>query len=126
MRLFQSCIILFALLSALAASPFVLAQSDYGLNEAVEQASYLEKFAGQDTLEGAYGALIKVALGFLGIAFFGLILYGGFKWMLARGNSEQIDQAKEVISGASIGLILVGAAYAIARAVFSALQSGTF
>jgi excisionase family DNA binding protein len=39
--------------------------------------------------------IIRIALGFLGTIMFVLMLYGGFLWMTAGGNSEQIDKAKQ-------------------------------
>ena len=59
------------------------------------------------------GTAINAALTLVGIIFLVLMVYGGFLWMTARGSSEQIDQAKQIIVGALIGLVVVMSAYAI-------------
>lgn len=60
-----------------------------------------------------YGNIIKILLGFSGVAFFGYMIYGGYIWMLARGNQQDVDKAKKIIEQAIIGLVLILSAYAI-------------
>ena len=69
------------------------------------------------------GALIGVALSFLGIIFLCLIIYGGFLWMTSAGNEEKVRKAQKVLSQATIGLIIVLSAYSITYFVFNALQA---
>lgn len=57
--------------------------------------------------------IIRIALGFVGIVMVVLIMYGGWLWMSAGGNSEQINKAKKVIINAAIGLAIMLSAYAI-------------
>lgn len=45
--------------------------------------------------------------------------------MTAFGSSEKADKAKGILEHAAVGLIIVLAAYAISRFVFSALEVGT-
>ncbi len=55
-------------------------------------------------------ALIKVVniiLGFTGILFFILLLYGGFLWMTAREEAEQVVKAKKIIRQVITGLIII-------------------
>ena len=59
------------------------------------------------------GGIIKIFLSLLGVIFIALMLYGGYLWMTARGNQEQVTKAKELITSAVIGLVIVVAAYAI-------------
>ncbi len=60
---------------------------------------------------------IKIFLGFLGIIFLGLILYGGFLWMTDMGNSDNVKKAKSILSTGIIGLIVIMASFAIANFV---------
>ena len=46
-------------------------------------------------------------IGFLGLIFLVLIIWGGFKWMTAQGNEEQVSKAKKVIINAALGLAIV-------------------
>jgi len=57
--------------------------------------------------------IIRIALALLGVILLGLILYGGFLWMTAGGNDEQIGKAKKVLVNAVIGLIIILSAYSI-------------
>jgi mannose/fructose/N-acetylgalactosamine-specific phosphotransferase system component IID len=59
------------------------------------------------------GQIIRGFLSLLGVVFMAYIIYGGYQWMMARGNEEQLTKAKAVIRGSIIGLIIVLAAYAI-------------
>lgn len=71
------------------------------------------------------GNLINQALAVLGIIIVVLIIYGGFLWMTAGGNSENVDKAKKIIINATIGLIIVLAAYSITYFVIQAVMNAT-
>lgn len=50
------------------------------------------------------------AAGSGGALFMILIIYGGWLWMTAQGKEEQVERAKKIIIGATIGLgIIIGA-----------------
>ena len=65
------------------------------------------------TLSSVAGGIIKIFLSLLGVIFVVLLIYGGFLWMNARGNAEQVTKSQDLIKDAVIGLIIVVAAYAI-------------
>ena len=67
------------------------------------------------------GRVIRIALSFLGVVFFILMLYGGFLWMTAAGSDEQVGKAKKLIIAAVTGLIIVLASYAISYFILSEL-----
>ncbi len=69
--------------------------------------------------------IINIALGFLGVLAVGIVIYGGFLWMTARGDAQQIDKAKKVLSGGLIGLAIILASFAIASFVINQLRSAT-
>jgi hypothetical protein len=69
------------------------------------------------------GKIVGVVLSFVGVLFLGLMIYGGFYWMLARGNQAEVTKAKDLIEAAVIGLIIVMAAYAITAYVGGILSS---
>lgn len=101
-----------------------LAQNgNYGTKE-VQQAtgdSLPSKVAGEDNVSGVIGKVVQAMLGIIGIVFFLLILSAGFNWMIAQGNVEKVDKAKDTVTGAAIGLVIVMAAYAITNFVLSNL-----
>lgn len=59
------------------------------------------------------GDIIILILGFLGIILVILIIWAGFKWMTAGGDSKKVDDAKALIKNAVIGTIIILAAYTI-------------
>lgn len=75
------------------------------------------------TLPDLVGGIIKIILTLLGVIFFILTVYGGYKWMLARGDSKEVETAKDIITRALIGLIIVLAAYAITYFVVARLTT---
>lgn len=71
------------------------------------------------------GAFIQQAMALLGIILVVLVIYAGFLWMTAQGNDEKIKKAKQIISSAVIGLVLIFAAYAITGFVINAITNAT-
>lgn len=72
---------------------------------------------GETTLAAKVGTGISALLGLVGTIFLVLVIYGGFTWMLARGNADKITKAKTIIIDASIGLGITLAAYIITRTI---------
>ncbi len=58
--------------------------------------------------------VIKVLLGFLGLIAVVIIMLGGFKWMTAGGNEDQIAEAKNLMVAGAVGLIIILASYGLA------------
>lgn len=53
------------------------------------------------------GSYTNGIITFLGLIFLVLIIFGGFKWMTAGGNEEQVTKAKGFIKNAAIGLTVI-------------------
>ncbi|MBU2415606.1 hypothetical protein KKH86_00035, partial [Patescibacteria group bacterium] len=70
------------------------------------------------------GKVVGALLAFVGVLFFILMIYGGFLWMTARGNEQEVTKAKDLIVSATIGLIIVLASYAITAYIGNALTTG--
>jgi len=68
--------------------------------------------------------VISTFLGLLGIIFLVLIIYAGYNWMTAQGEEEKVTKAKDTITRAIIGLIIITAAYSITYFVFNNLPDG--
>jgi len=69
--------------------------------------------------------VVNILLGFLGIIAVLIILFGGFKWMTAAGNEDQVGQAKKMIAAGVIGLIIILMAFGLAQFVIDALYNAT-
>lgn len=71
------------------------------------------------------GRIIQVFLGVLGIVFLGLMIYAGYLWMTAGGNSERVSKAKKVLLSAFIGLFISVGAFAITTFIMSGVNRAT-
>lgn len=71
------------------------------------------------------GQIIGIALSLVGVVFLVLMVYGGFIWMTAGGESEKIKKAKGIIMNAVIGIVIVLAAYAITFFVLDQVGKAT-
>ena len=70
-------------------------------------------------------SVIRVILGFLGIVAVIIILLGGFKWMTAGGNEENVASAKKMLIAGVIGLVIILSAYALATFVIKQIIGAT-
>ncbi len=76
----------------------------------------------QGELTPAISTIVTTALSLVGTIFLLLTIYGGIRWMLARGDEAEIEKGKEIIKAAIIGLVIVMSAYAITAFVGSRLS----
>lgn len=63
-------------------------------------------------IQTSTGKFIQSALLLVGTVFLGLMIYGGFTWMTARGAEDKITKGKETIVAAAIGIGIILGAYA--------------
>ena len=76
------------------------------------------------SLEQMIGGYIKTGLALVGVIFLLLMVYGGYTWMIARGDETEAKKAKDTITMAAIGMAVVLVAYVITYFILSyALQS---
>lgn len=66
-------------------------------------------------LEGVFANLIRVALGFAGIALFLMLIVGGFQYITSGGDPKKADSARRTLTYAILGLILIASVYLILR-----------
>ena len=78
---------------------------------------------GNTSLSGIIATGVKAVLSLLGIIFLVLIIYAGFNWMTAQGDEEKVTLAKNTLTRAIIGLIIIISAYSITYFVFSSLPA---
>ncbi len=119
--------------TALTVMTFVLAVFAY---MAVAPAVHAQGITGEEILDPGVGEvigtgtedirvviarLIRAAFGFLGIIAVLLILYAGFLWMTAAGETEKVDRAKKTLTAAVIGLVIMLSAYGITSFIISRL-----
>lgn len=71
------------------------------------------------------GSLLNGLLSLVGVVFLVLVVWGGFLWMTARGNEQQVEKAKNLITSAIIGLIIVAGGYVITNFVLEQVLQAT-
>ncbi len=100
----------------------------------VVRASALDTFKGQvdttgknaglatEKLSVIVGRYLQQILALTGIILVVFIVYAGFLWMTAQGDTEKVKKAKGILSTTIVGMILIFAAYAITTFVTTALR----
>jgi hypothetical protein len=125
---FLIALVVFA--TASLASP-ALAQQKSNINQLLKdtagpQGAGYDVSANPNTgLATVAGRVVNIFLSLLGIIFVCLVIYGGFLWMTAAGNEDQVEKAKKIISQSVIGLVIILSAWAIYTFIISVLGSVT-
>ena len=115
-------IILISMFSLAFLPSLVLAQADpLSRLETVQSEAGLP----DRNLEETIGVIINTIISLLGVILVVLIVYGGFLWMTAGGNDDQVKKAQTIIKNSVIGLIIVLLAYGITRFVLESLLDAT-
>lgn len=113
-------ILFFSVIMPIKASAYDF-NSQSGLNDLAQTTGYKME---NSSLESIIGKSLNILFSLLGIAFIFLIIYGGVLWMTDQGNSKNVERAKNVITQAVVGLIIIVAAYAITNFIFKYLRNG--
>ncbi len=108
-----------ALVSPLPANALLDANKDLGLDKAVDTG------LGNQDIRTTISKVIKTTMSLLGIIAVVIVLIGGFKWMTAGGNDEQVGEAKKWIFSGIIGLAIILSAYALASFIINQLVTAT-
>lgn len=69
--------------------------------------------------------VVNYLLGLMGVVFAVLVIYGGWLWMTAGGNEEQVGKGKKYLTNSIIGLIIILGAYTITWFVTSQIARAT-
>ncbi|MBP7133580.1 hypothetical protein KBA73_00010 [Patescibacteria group bacterium] len=110
-----------------AFGPEVAAQVPINAPSVTENVNIVAESAGipSTDLPTIIGRIIYVFLGVVGIVLLIMILYAGFLWMTAAGDAKQVQEAKDRIQRAIIGLLIIASAFAITRFIMSQLFGAT-
>lgn len=77
--------------------------------------------ASENTLPIVAGRIINVVIAALALALLVYLVYGGYVYMTAKGDEDDVKRAQRIISESIIGLAIVMLAYAITRYVLGRL-----
>ena len=125
MKKFLPVVLLVALFLPLVAQPvFAQGFQEFGRNTLKQAGDIIFGSVPDDpaqALPHTIARIIRALLTFLGMILLVLILYGGFLWMTAGGNEENVKKARQILTNAFIGLIIVFLAWAISAFIFNVL-----
>lgn len=108
------------ILSFLTLAPAVLAdtiEDTTGLNETAGLGFGQDIITSDTNLASLIGKIVGAGLALIGVIFFVIIVYAGISWIMAMGKEEKINEAKDMIVGAILGLVVVLSAYAVTAMV---------
>jgi hypothetical protein len=97
-----------------------------GFQGAVNQANQTAQAAGinqSGDLLQIIGRIINIVLGFLGVILLILFLYAGFLWMTAGDDATKVQQAKNIMRNAVIGLVIIVSAFAISSYILKLIAN---
>jgi cbb3-type cytochrome oxidase subunit 3 len=106
---------------------FTLASFDFaaesGLKSTANETGHTKQtfFNNANSLEGGVANIVFALLTLVGMIFLILLIYGGIFWMTARGNEQQAQKAKNIITSSVVGLAIVLLAYAISIFIVGSL-----
>lgn len=118
----------FQVLPAFAADPTPAAPGGLSglLGSGLENAAPNELKTGTETdLPKIIGGIVKALIGLIGALLFVYLLYGGFTYMTAGGDSKKVTEAVTVIKNAVIGMVIIALSYAIANFVIGSISNAT-
>lgn len=83
------------------------------LNKTATEYGPYSQTADETTLAVTLGVIINIALSILGVIFMFITILAGYKWMTAQGNEKSVSEAKDSMTRAVLGIIVVISSYAI-------------
>ena len=69
------------------------------------------------TATSLVGGLVNLALLIAALVFFFILVMGGIKWITSQGEEAKVKEAREQVTQALIGLVIVFVAFAIAKLI---------
>jgi uncharacterized membrane protein YwzB len=112
--------------AAIALAPYAaLAQFGGALTKLKDTATPAYGDSSQNDLIPRIGSYISIAIGLTGVVFLVLTVYAGYTWMTAQGDTKKVTEAKNMVTQAVIGLIIIALAYAITGFVFNQLGAAS-
>lgn len=73
------------------------------------------------SIGGLFSQILNVAIPLIGMIFVGVLIFGGYSYIMAQGDPGKVKTAQGVISNAVIGLIIVLMAFVIRNIIFTAI-----
>ncbi len=90
----------------------VYAQSDIDISPRDEWSNL-----GNLTISSLISGLIRLTLVIVSLVFFAILVMGGIRWITSRGDKQAVEDARNQITHALIGLAIVFVAWALVRLI---------
>ncbi|MBU0731726.1 pilin [Patescibacteria group bacterium] len=99
----------------------------FGYDVTFDEGQLAETGLGSEDPASITFAVINAVLVFLGVLTLVLIIYAGFLWMIGSrsGKEAEINNAKKILKGAIIGLVVVLVSYSLSQYIFNTLVGVT-
>lgn len=78
--------------------------------------------AGGADVRVVIGNILKGVLGLSGTVALAIFVYGGYQWLLARGDPGEVKKGLDTMIWAGLGLAVIFGSYAILDRVFKIIQ----
>ncbi|HCA66930.1 MAG: hypothetical protein A3H61_01355 [Candidatus Jacksonbacteria bacterium RIFCSPLOWO2_02_FULL_44_20] len=78
--------------------------------------------ASSSDLRDTIRRILNVILGFLGIITVVMVIYGGFMWLTAAGNDDNVAKGRHTLLWAALGAILIGIAWTVSSYILSVAE----
>jgi len=76
------------------------------------------------TLGSFFTAIVRLALFAAALIFFAMVVWGGFRYLNAGGDKENVEGARKTLTGAGIGLVIVVASLLVTQIALPKGRSG--
>lgn len=73
-----------------------------------------------------FSSILNVVMLIAAILVFAFLIFGGIQWITSGGDKNKAEEARNKITAAIIGLIIVAASYAVINLVVQFLGFGSF
>ncbi|OGL70551.1 hypothetical protein A3E96_02650 [Candidatus Uhrbacteria bacterium RIFCSPHIGHO2_12_FULL_46_13] len=94
------------------------------LKDVAEKAFLIKRGATVGSPLDLFGLYLSLMLGFAGVVFIVEVVHGGYMWMTAGGNEEQIKKAISRITNGAVGAAVIFFAYLITAFALGLITEG--
>jgi len=81
---------------------------------------------GEVTFEGLVSAAVRFVLLAAALVFFFMLIIGGVRWIFSGGDKTQTESARNQITAALVGLVIVFSAWALVTLINALFQVNIF
>ena len=74
-----------------------------------------------ESVPNLIGTIISAILGIVGSLALIMFIYGGIVWMTAAGNEQSVTKGKNILTWATLGLVVIFFSYAIVTFVIQTI-----